>query len=363
MSEAAVMSHRQARSPLDAAKSGASMGAALACVLLLAAACEPLGQDRVLPIIAGFSGGSGVVAGNGGVAGMAGPPPGTAGRPPTGAGTGIPVGGGAAGIPGPGSMAGTVSVPTAGTAGGGTVTPPNPDGGLLPPFNPGVAPNRNQVRAGQVCSRIAGLQCAAELHCCAAPAKGLDACQTQLTMACKTGAYLDDISNNSVSGYSVPQIEAVLNKLEEYATACDPSIPMWAATPEGLRSIFQGTVAPNAMCKPTGLPSPSNYAAALASCTQPATHACLFTGDGPNAPPQTATCSARLDAGATCFVDTNCKDGLYCANPQMKYSGGKCTALKEVGATCTLDTECATFTCRSAACVMPTVQTAYCVST
>jgi Dickkopf N-terminal cysteine-rich region len=126
--------------------------------------------------------------------------------------------------------------------------------------------------------------------------------------------------------------------------------------------MFQGTVAPMGMCKPSGLPSVGNYAAALASCTQPLTHACLFTGDGPNAPPQTATCAARTDAGATCFVDLNCKDGLYCANPQMKYSQGTCTPLKATGATCTLDAECASFTCRSAVCVVTTEATAYCVS-
>jgi hypothetical protein len=184
-----------------------------------------------------------------------------------------------------------------------------------------------------------------------------------MAAACKMNAYLDDIANNNVSGYSQAQTQAVLDKLEQYATACDPNVTLWAAQPDGLRAMFQGTIAANGTCKPTGLPSVANYGAALASCTQAATHACLFTGDGPTAPPQTATCAARGNAGATCFVDTNCKDGSYCLNPQMKYSGGKCTALKQNGAQCTTDTECASFTCRSAVCVAPTAQTAYCVST
>jgi hypothetical protein len=253
--------------------------------------------------------------------------------------------------------AGRGSVPTGGT---GAVTP-LPDGGL-PAFDGGIEPNRNQVRAGGLCERFATLQCAGEQHCCATPAKNFDACKMQMKTDCTSNGYLDEIAMNMVAGFNATRAENAFTKLEQMASQCDPSATVWGATPEGMRGIFQGTVAPMGSCKPTGLPSVPGYGAALASCTQLATHSCLFTGDGPAAAPTTATCAARTDAGATCFVDANCKDGMYCANPMMKYSGGKCTALKAVGTACTADAECMTFVCRSALCVATSTATTYCVS-
>lgn len=360
MSEAAVTSPRQVKEPLHAVRYGVALRAALGWAVLFSA-CSPADPGRPVlpPHFAGISGGSGAAALNGGVAGVPGPLP-TAGQPPVGAGSGTTVGG-AAGMgplpPAGGSAA--AGTPTAGTGG---TTPPNPDGGL-PEFNAGTDPARNQVRAGEICARVAAIQCAAEAHCCTAPARTVDACTTQMSMACAMSGYLDDIAKNSVSGFNPALAEAGFNTLEEYAIACDPNVVLWLARPDALRAMFQGTVAPNGMCKPGGLlPSAGNYAAALASCTQPATHSCLFTGDGPNAAPQTATCTPRGDVGAACFIDINCKDGLHCANPSMTYSGGKCAGLRQPGSECTLDTECASFTCRSAACVVATSQTAYCVS-
>lgn len=363
MSEAAVITQRPVPPPLAAASSRAARStASLGCVLLLAAGCTPTGNPErpvnppPIPIFAGSSGGSGVAAMNG-AAGFAGPTAGTAGWPPVGAGSGMPVDTAGGGSVGPGPTGGVMGVPMAGTGG----VAPLPDGGL-PAFDAGTELNRNQVRPGGICARLAAVDCAAEAHCCAAPATAFDLCKSQLTARCTDTAFLDEIAMNNVSGYSVTQAEAVFNRLEQFAATCDPTVGVWFAQTEGLRAIFQGTVAPAGTCRPSGLPSVPGYYATLASCTQPSTHACLFTGDGPATPPQTATCAARSDVGATCFVDTNCRDGLYCANPQMKYSQGTCTPLKAVGATCTADTECMTFTCRGAACIMPTSQTAYCLS-
>jgi hypothetical protein len=247
----------------------------------------------------------------------------------------------------------------------GSVGPrPTPDGGVpMSEFDAGSEPGRNRIQPGQICARVAAVQCAAEAHCCPMPAKALEACKSELTNTCTTKAYLDDIGKNSVSGFDQAATETMLNTLEEYSKTCDPQVAVWAGQTEGLRAMFQGTVPPNGQCKPTGLPSYANYGAYLAACSQPKTQGCLFSGDGPTAPPQTATCAPRGGAGATCFMEVNCMDGFYCANPQMKYSSGKCTAQKAVGQQCTADVECMSLTCRSAMCVAPTVSTAYCVST
>jgi hypothetical protein len=234
----------------------------------------------------------------------------------------------------------------------------------LPPFNAGTDPARNRVQAGQVCARMSAIQCAAEVHCCTAPAKTLEACKSELTKYCTDKLYLDKIASNSASGFSSAQAEMVFNKIEEFSSSCDPSVVAWAAKAEGLRSIFRGTVPPNGQCKPGGIvPSYDSYGAALASCTQAETTACLFSGNGaPPSAPSMTRCAPRAGAGGGCFVTTNCTEGLYCPNSQMNYAGGKCTAQKLVGATCTLDEECVTFSCRNAACVAATAQTAYCVS-
>jgi hypothetical protein len=238
--------------------------------------------------------------------------------------------------------------------------PPNPDGGL-PAFDGGVEPNRNQVQPGGLCERLSTLNCAAEQHCCMAPGRTFDTCKRDMLSDCTMNGHLDEVAQNQIAGFSATHASAAFTKLEELSAACDPSMTLWAIAPDGLRGILQGTVAPMGSCKPTGFPSVVGYGASLASCKQPATHACLFTGDGPTAAPTTATCAARSGVGATCFVDTNCMDGLYCANTQMKYSSGKCAAGKAAGMACTTAAECASQACKSGSCVPTTSQTAYCL--
>ncbi|HKP63613.1 MAG TPA: hypothetical protein VJV78_43055, partial [Polyangiales bacterium] len=242
---------------------------------------------------------------------------------------------------------------------GGTV-PPATDGGL-PPFDAGSEPNRNQIQASAVCDRLVSIQCAAEQHCCTAPGRTYDTCKRDMLTDCTNNAHLSEIAMNQVSGFSATAATAAFTKLEQLSAACDPSVSTWSIAPDGLRGILQGTVAPMGSCKPSGFPSVPGYGAALASCTQITTHACLFTGDGPTAAPVTATCAARTGAGTTCFVDTNCMDGLYCANTQMKYSSGKCAAGKADGMSCGTGAECASQTCKSGSCTVATSQTAYCL--
>jgi hypothetical protein len=327
-------------------------------LLMAAASCAP-GEGPRPPNSLAFFGGS---ASRGPVAG------------PSAAGGGIVGSAAGAGPVGSVGAAGVVAAVAgrggSGGGGGGIVTPPpagmeapappTPDGGL-PAFDGGVEPNRNQVQAGGICQRLVTLQCAAEQHCCTAPGRTFDTCKRDMLTDCTMNAHLDEIAQNQIAGFSPTEASAAFTKLEELSAACDPSVTLWAIQPDGLRAILQGTIDPMQNCKPTGFPSVVGYGAALASCKQPATHACLFTGDGPTAAPTTATCAARSGAGATRFVDTNCMDGLYCANAQMKYSSGKCTAGKPAGMACMNGAECATQTCKSGNCSAATSQTAYCL--
>ncbi|HKU43089.1 MAG TPA: Dickkopf N-terminal cysteine-rich domain-containing protein [Polyangiales bacterium] len=322
-------------------------------LLLMAAGCEP-GEGARPP--------NTLVPGAGGVAVA------SRGVPPTGVTAAV----GGTTFPAP-SGAGAAAVgplPSGGTGAGGIITvppggtgapPPPPDGGL-PPFDGGIEPNRNQVQPGGICSRLATINCAAEQHCCNAPGRTFEACKSALTTDCTMNAHLDEVAQNSVAGYSSAVAATAFAKLEELSAACDPSVTVWALSPTGLRGIYQGTVEPTQQCKPTGFPSVVGYGATLASCKQPATHACLFSGNGPTAAPTSATCAARGGAGATCFVDSNCMDGLYCNNPDQKYSTGKCAAGKAAGASCTTEAECASQTCKSSKCVVATAQTAYCLN-
>lgn len=359
MIETDVTAHRPTSAPLTAAKLGRT-GAACLALLLMAAACSPPDAGVVTVNIAGQ-------VSHPTTAGMAAPPPvGGNGSPvpiagregTTSAGTAPPSGGVAGGVAPP-PTAGGISVPPppgAAGSGGGVV-----GGTDRPPFNPGTDPARNQIRPGEICQRVSELQCAAEAHCCSAPKQQAAGCVSQLVKSCNE-AFVDDIAKSERAGFNMAQAEQILNTLEMYSQTCDPQVTPWAASTAGLRAMVQGTIAANGSCMPMGLPGKLNYGIALASCAQATTTACLFTGNGPPAGPQSATCSPRADVGATCFVDPNCKDGLYCANSQMQYSSGKCQALKALGATCTLDTECATYSCRSAVCAAATVDVAYCLS-
>lgn len=359
-----VKPQRRKKLPLTAAAVHILRGrAGLACLLLMAA-CSAEGGERPVvlpplptttggaqPIVAGAA--SGPASGTAGFSGTA-PMPGTAG-------VGVPTGGpprppvGAAGtgaMPGTSGTGAVVPPPTAGT---GSV---EGDAGL-PPFDGGSEPGRNQVQAGQLCDRMTTLQCAAEQHCCTTVNRTFATCKEKLMKVCEDND-LDGVARNMVSGFSPTHTAAAFEKMEQLSAACDPAGIAWAVQVDGLRGIMQGTVAPGGTCKPMGLPSNANYGGALASCTQIATHACLFTGDGPLAAPTSATCAPRGAAGATCFMGVNCQDGLYCANPMKKYSSGKCTVPAAVGATCTADDECASLMCRGAVCVVPTSQNTYC---
>ena len=245
----------------------------------------------------------------------------------------------------------------AGTAGEPT---PTPDGGMGE-FDGGTDPNRNKVQAGGICERLTTLQCAGEAHCCSNAGRTFAQCRSELMNECTTQLYMDDLAKNSATGFSAAQAELALARFEQQASTCDPNAILWPLlAADGLRGMFQGTRPPGQQCRPGGLASVLNYGVALASCAQIGTHACLFTGNGPIAAPENATCAARADVGATCYVDTNCKDDAYCANPQEKYSSGKCTARKAIGTACSNGIECVKQVCTGGMCAEPTAQDTWC---
>jgi hypothetical protein len=250
---------------------------------------------------------------------------------------------------------------TAAPAGSAASAAASDNAGVLPVFDGGSDPDRNQVQVGMLCDRLAGLQCAAEVHCCQT-ARAFDVCKVARIKDCQA-TNLDDIAGQPAAGFSAAFGSAQFAELEQLAASCDLQVRVWGSAPDGLRGIFQGTLAADQPCTPPpGAPSLIGYGAALVSCKEPATHACLFSGSGPPAPPMAATCAARAGAGTRCFGEANCQENLYCDNASMTYSGGTCTLRKPLGSACLHGVECASRFCNhsSATCVEPNAQQAYC---
>jgi hypothetical protein len=262
-------------------------------------------------------------------------------------------------VPSDASAAPTTSSPMT-AAPAGSSAPARPDAGSTPASDAGD-PADAPVEPGQLCERLSTVQCTGETRCCNTP-RSASACKAARMMDCMS-TNLDEVARLPISGFNQEKAAILLRKLEQLVSSCDPSVKPWSVSPDGLRSIFEGSVAADQPCTPApGVASVANYGGALASCKDPATHACLFTGAGPPAAPATATCAARASAGAKCFVDTNCREELYCDNTSMTYSGGTCTARKPLGDACLHSFECASGFCNhtGSVCGPPDVQHAYC---
>ncbi|HMI92880.1 MAG TPA: hypothetical protein VK509_16005, partial [Polyangiales bacterium] len=113
------------------------------------------------------------------------PPAGASGA--AGAGTGASAGseGGSADAGGGGTESGSGS---AGDPGGGGAGLPTPT------FDAGSALDRNAALAGELCDRLATIQCAGEGACCPRAGRGFDACKSDLTATCASKLYLDQIA-------------------------------------------------------------------------------------------------------------------------------------------------------------------------
>jgi Dickkopf-like protein len=342
------------------------LGVVLGIALLPVWGCSPTGVypsgDQNQPY--GGAGGDSSVggggpggAGNAGGGGPGGGGPGGGG--PGGVGAGGPggaTGQGGVGGDNPGGVGGD-----SGAAGGfGGVAGDNSFGGAgaLPPFDGGTDPGRNRVPAGQVCERLATVQCAAEVACCGNPGHTFDQCKAAQKAGCVNDGHLDEVTLNPVAGYNIDRAEVAFAEFERLASMCDPGVVEWAIGANGLRGIVLGTVDRGGSCKPpVGQSSnPPVAAAHLASCKDAANTACRPINL------TQWTCEARGPAGAPCLSDLNCVDGIYCDNPELMPTGAVCKPRKPDGQGCATPNECASLFCQGGRCVPPSVGAAYCLT-
>ena len=257
--------------------------------------------------------------------------------------------------------AGVVTQPAQHAPDAGNVVTPTVDGGVMPApgakFDAGSDPNRNHVQAGMICTRLAQIQCAGEAFCCANPGRDRSACETAERDFCTQQVYLDAISQSAVSGFDATLAASAFEQFEQKAAACDTSIAQFGESNAGLRGMMRGTLKAGANCAPGITVDNAAAAAALASCTDGETQACLPKD------PLVWLCSPKSAADAACFTDVNCQEGLYCPNPNLEIGTKKCTARKAPGASCMLPNECASLYCKGGMCVEATVEAAYCLGT
>jgi hypothetical protein len=226
------------------------------------------------------------------------------------------------------------------------------------PFYAGSDPARNNVQPGGICPRIATIQCAAQAHCCFAPARDVATCEAEVRKACAEQLYLDQIAANPVTGFDAAGAATILGELEARSARCDLEIAAWSLTSAGLRGILKGTYDLNQSCKPVGVSAVTEkpaQAAALASCKDSDRYACLpmsILGDW--------TCVAKSGSGANCVTDDNCQPNMYCRNPNMAPLG-KCAQRLMLGAACTVGNECSSLYCRGGQCVAAEQQVVFCL--
>lgn len=212
---------------------------------------------------------------------------------------------------------------------------------------------------GQLCARFAAIQCQGEQSCCSTPGRTMADCLTTQQTACSNSFALDDVAMSPLTGFDMTKSNAAFAQFDSLATKCDTSIGSFGISLNGFRGIVAGTVAPGGTCNPgtTG----SRLAAAeiaLVSCQDPANNACLPEPTGMD-----WKCAPRADTAGTCFTTANCKDGLYCDNPQLVPAGGTCKATQASGADCTSNDACTSFACVNGKCADATKDAAYCLNT
>jgi hypothetical protein len=232
--------------------------------------------------------------------------------------------------------------PSAGQGGGAT-------------FDAGSDPGRNDVVAGEICERVAVIQCAGERACCDAPGRTFEACQSSVQGACEDSLMLDTIGASPMVAFDPAKAKTAFGEFERRAAMCDPAVGAWAVSADGFSSTFTGTLGSGENCEPMGgLQAPiDKLLIALASCR---------IGDGLVCLPGDAgwMCAPRAAVGARCFNDFNCVDGSYCENPDGEFNG-VCTAGKAMGSDCDGPIECESRICGDGKCAPDgDVQAAYC---
>lgn len=318
----------------------------MTCVIL---ACGP--QAVPLPPIRNTTQpGAGSMSGIAGRTQVAAAGSGAAPAPPV-AGTGNAAIGGGVGVTG-----GSFAPPVAGSAGtlptSGLPMAGGASNGVPSDF--GTDPNRNHVMPGQLCSRLAVIQCAAEQHCCSNPGRTESQCQMQSVSDCMTDPSIDAIAGVRSTGFDPTTAASVFEQLETRSANCDVGLAEWSLGPSGVRTILKGTVAAKGSCKPTGdITVKVNEAAGLASCMNSETTGCL-----PQSLLGAWTCEQKGGADSKCISDDNCQTGLYCTPPSPTF--GKCAQRKANGASCMAPTECTSLICKNSSCVAADQQSAFC---
>ena len=252
---------------------------------------------------------------------------------------------------GGGSGESGTGMPTGGTSG------ESGAGGMdMRVFDAGSDPERNAVTAGEMCDRLATIQCAGEAYCCDNPGRDFNACKEAQLNGCEDGFMFDALAESEKTGFDPAHARAAYEEFERRASECDPTVAKWGATLESFRGMFKGTVAAGGSCTTINVTRREEVAKALASCTDPGANACLPNGV------LIWMCAPRAGAGGPCFTDVNCIDGLHCPNPNFDVAGSTCRDRKAVGEQCAAPNECATLICKGGQCVDEGVQAAYCLA-
>jgi hypothetical protein len=240
-----------------------------------------------------------------------------------------------------------------GSASGGSGDTGGSGGGK--PFDSGSDPARNMVAPGKLCQRVAEIQCAGEQFCCSNPMRTKDACVAAQLMVCSQTLALDFAAMDPITGFDMTKSNAAFAQFETLASTCDTGISKFGIGTDGFRGIAAGTRDSGAACdadtKATN--HVAAVAAALASCKDPGSTACLPAMGG-------WKCAALSASAGPCFTDANCKDDLYCENP-LQVGMGTCTARKATGADCMLGNECSSFVCASDKCAATSKDAVYCL--
>lgn len=273
-------------------------------------------------------------------------------RPAAGTNGGAGAGGDAAGAGGESEVAGRGGGDV--ESGTGSTGEPGGGGGNAPPsFDAGTAHDRNAVVGGELCDRLATIQCAGEGACCPSAGRNFDACKSDLTATCNSKLLFDQIAAQPSAGFDAVRTHTVIDEIERLAAACDPGLVAFNGALHGPRSMFAGTVGPDQSCRPSNVLSTPQGAAAVVACTMAESQACLPSLT-------TWTCTPRGGAGSPCFTDFNCFDGFFCPNPNLDLAGANCAARKADDAGCAAGNECASLFCGGGRCVPPSVEGAYC---
>jgi hypothetical protein len=203
---------------------------------------------------------------------------------------------------------------------------------------------------------LAVIQCAGEAYCCANPGRDVAACQQEMRGLCVEEAFLDAISANGATAFNADTAKQTFEELERLASVCDPAIVSYSLSRDGFMSMFRGTIQNGDSCRPAGT-TPEAAAAMLAACTDIVSNACLPTSV------LSWRCAPRGPAGAECFTDVNCQDGLFCPNLKLEFGKDfQCEPRKPLQAPCTWGNECETLFCGNGLCVEPTQEGAYCLA-